>query len=100
VNTYTYTFTVGRRYCLPLGYHSAPPCARKAMREASWVDVMTYTDKDVALRHAEALHVATGLFHDVAVYRDGRLFGGARVDLSNKDRSNAHRARRMAGGEG
>jgi hypothetical protein len=80
------TYTVSRMHCLPLGYHSAPPCTRKAMREASHVDVATFTDREEALQHAEALHAATGLFHGVAVYKNGRLHGGALA--------------RMTGGEG
>jgi hypothetical protein len=93
----TYTYTVDRKHCLPLGYHSAPPRAQKAMRDAAHVAVATFTSKPKALQYADAQHVATGLFHGVAVYMNGRLVGGARTEVRTKDLCSAHKARRMAG---
>jgi hypothetical protein len=95
------TYTVNRKHCLPLSYHSASPCVRKAMREASHVEVATFTDKAEALQHAEALHVATGLFHGVAVYKNGCLHGGAMAEVNKPNRIRRERkAARMSGGEG
>jgi hypothetical protein len=94
------TYTVNRKHCLPLGYHSAPPCVRKAMREASHVDVATFTDKAEALQHAEALHVATGCSMASPCTRTGACMA-ARWPRSISRTVSAGSARaRMSGGEG